>query len=459
MCEEYNRPEKRPGKNPKKDFMKYCLTHPGEAILVPRGFYHGTCNLDAWTVAYGAQGHYNNPAFERSMIFGDVKSIQASFTAAEKSGKKIPTLQTLFHTAASAGNVEIADFLLRRGGGDLLFSRAAASSLLSRASDAPTVRTPVEAAASHGHLKMAMKLLDAMQDFSQGKDLDVSPACLAWSAASLGDAGLHVLKYVAERFGEKHTLQKKCRRKDARPGSLYEVALAGFDGAKATVQFLMSRNVKWEDPAALVEIAAGMGHTAAVELLLNNVNNYTSTNFESKNEKINLQKIKDRTLRTALSSGYEELVHLLLSKGADATTPWVQPLALHAAVKSGKVSLVRNLIEKGGCVVGRRDATGRTALDVALKTRESPKDMRDANNVEMMERIVAYLESMSGREDHESPVEDEERGLRRNGDGNRGDPGSRKSKRKRGQKSRRSRRKSKRKSTRGPEVDGRKWEL
>ena len=158
---------------------------------------------------------------------------------------------------------------------------------------------------------------------------------------------MHALQYITGRFGEE-ALQN-CRGR-----GLFEVALAS-PTPTATIQFLKARNVKWENPEKLVEIAARRGHTAAVALLLED------------DAVKNIQKIKDRALRIALSSGHEELVHLLLWKGADPTTSSEQPPALHAAVKSGKVSLVRHLIEKEGCAVGRRDAEGRTALDVARK--------------------------------------------------------------------------------------------
>jgi len=33
-----------------------CTLHPGEIIFVKKGWWHATCNLDAWTAGYGAEG-------------------------------------------------------------------------------------------------------------------------------------------------------------------------------------------------------------------------------------------------------------------------------------------------------------------------------------------------------------------------------------------------------------------
>eukprot|EP00747_Dinoflagellata_sp_TGD_P130440 gnl/TRDRNA2_/TRDRNA2_174831_c0_seq11.p1 gnl/TRDRNA2_/TRDRNA2_174831_c0~~gnl/TRDRNA2_/TRDRNA2_174831_c0_seq11.p1 ORF type:complete len:371 (-),score=50.92 gnl/TRDRNA2_/TRDRNA2_174831_c0_seq11:54-1166(-) len=54
---------------------EYCLNTPGHAIFVPHGYFHGTCNLDEWTLSYGMQGRRTPMA--RAIIFDDIERYEA----------------------------------------------------------------------------------------------------------------------------------------------------------------------------------------------------------------------------------------------------------------------------------------------------------------------------------------------------------------------------------------------
>eukprot|EP00747_Dinoflagellata_sp_TGD_P130453 gnl/TRDRNA2_/TRDRNA2_174831_c0_seq5.p1 gnl/TRDRNA2_/TRDRNA2_174831_c0~~gnl/TRDRNA2_/TRDRNA2_174831_c0_seq5.p1 ORF type:complete len:367 (-),score=42.52 gnl/TRDRNA2_/TRDRNA2_174831_c0_seq5:54-1154(-) len=54
---------------------EYCLMTPGHAIFVPHGYFHGTCNLDEWTLSYGMQGRRTPMA--RAIIFDDIERYEA----------------------------------------------------------------------------------------------------------------------------------------------------------------------------------------------------------------------------------------------------------------------------------------------------------------------------------------------------------------------------------------------
>ncbi|KAI1659514.1 ankyrin repeat-containing domain protein [Daldinia decipiens] len=119
-------------------------------------------------------------------------------------------------------------------------------------------------------------------------------------------------------------------------------------------------------PFPLASVAAFYSDTSAAALLLEHGANIENTG----------------ALAAAAGRGNESMVRYLLEHGAqqdkDVIEGGIPELALHIAARKGHVGIVKMLLEHGADI-GKRDAEGRTALEVVRNAEE--KDGSDLSEV------------------------------------------------------------------------------
>ena len=91
--------------------FRFCVQRPGEAIYLPKDTWHATCNLEAYVLGVGAQGHTAYwPALLRAAHLGDVAALReeaATAIAAEKKKRRSGGGEGMTSTPASTTNRDL----------------------------------------------------------------------------------------------------------------------------------------------------------------------------------------------------------------------------------------------------------------------------------------------------------------------------------------------------------------
>jgi ankyrin repeat protein len=130
--------------------------------------------------------------------------------------------------------------------------------------------------------------------------------------------------------------------------------------------------------------AAGKGHTAIVQYLLDR----PGTDLETRTERG-----RETALDIACYKGHLDVVELLVAAGARVDPQSRgQPAALVHAAAAGHLEVVKYLVEEAGADVQRASSSGMTTLQMAV-------DSGHADIVEYLRLVISRREHQVGREE------------------------------------------------------------
>jgi 26S proteasome non-ATPase regulatory subunit 10 len=149
--------------------------------------------------------------------------------------------------------------------------------------------------------------------------------------------------------------------------ALFEAAESGKDGVFEDLspeQLTKARTLRNEDDRSLLHVAASSGHTQVVKRLVEGISDTSGL--------VNVSDEEGWTpLHSAVSSGREAMVELLLDLGADvAAANKGGRVALHYAASKGHVAIA-DLLLKRGAKINQKDKVGCTALHRAASAGQS----------------------------------------------------------------------------------------
>eukprot|EP00928_Gymnodinium_smaydae_P033989 TRINITY_DN24193_c0_g2_i1.p1 TRINITY_DN24193_c0_g2~~TRINITY_DN24193_c0_g2_i1.p1 ORF type:complete len:588 (-),score=118.57 TRINITY_DN24193_c0_g2_i1:139-1845(-) len=305
---EYLRPECWPCGD-----VRFCAVQPGDALFIPRGWWHATWNRDDLTIGVGWEGSAASRSWSRSLhaiadcdpeavrSFGDV----ADDAAAADQSTMWPEA---FALAARIGNCELLELLLsgRRG-------KAALSEQVQRAA---------KLAAGNGHL-----------------------------------AALQLLLLAATAEGER----------EARLEAMHASAMAGYADIVKWLLDTRKAAPSLEEETAALQRAAHNGHVDVVLALLQARVDPCAATAAS----------RGRTpVAIAAAAGHAAVLGALLTGDEEASCPsstTLEPLLrpdvegntpLHLASKRGAADCARHLL-RARADAAARDASGQTPLEAA----------------------------------------------------------------------------------------------
>lgn len=207
-------------------------------------------------------------------------------------------------------------------------------------------RTPLTAAARHGHLEIAKILIDAGAEVDYDAGDHGSPMT---EAASAGYNDL--LALFIENGGNVNERSQ---------GQGSPLNAAARNGHNETVSFLLEKgadvNYQNDGQGSPLNAAARNGYEKTVALLLDN------------GAKINAQNDgQGSALNAAARNGHVEVAKLLLERGADVDRQTDgQGSALNAAARNGYTDMVGLLLDKGANINRQNDGQG-SALNAAAR--------------------------------------------------------------------------------------------
>ncbi|KAM0431394.1 hypothetical protein ACHAPT_005371 [Fusarium lateritium] len=236
------------------------------------------------------------------------------------------------HYACEHGNADVARKMLREG-----------ADIDCQAGDGGT---PLHRAVAHGQLATSEFLMQA------GAALDVRDS---WGRIPLHWASYRGHDAVVEQLGRQSNLEARDR------GGATAVHLAAIGGMDHTVKLLIKLGARYQvkdrEGLAPLHWAASIGHTATVEVLL-------------QQERLDLDATDlagFTALHKAAENGRVEIVKLLIDSGADVEASGDgQDTALHRAVAKGQMESVKVLLSLRADK-GARGTQGKSMLHVAAE--------------------------------------------------------------------------------------------
>jgi len=289
-----------------------CVVPPGYTILVPPLWFHGTCNLDSWTISYVLEGLHLSP-LELAASIGDVAEAMKLIPTVDLRRKEESGQQVL-HAAAFNGHRSMIELLIEH--------RAEVNALDDEQ------QQPGHLAAGNGHISALEALIERRAELAGVKGTGLT---LAHSAASLGKR--NALDLLITHGAD-------LAASDADSGSILQAAV--ISGSPSTVKLLIDSKVALDDPAfdgatsvhraamvgtssVLVQLldaggnmrakdkndytpfhyAAGLGHVEALEILLERDPSFLKSHGA------------DHIAKLAAQRRHLAVVKLLVAHGAD----------------------------------------------------------------------------------------------------------------------------------------------
>lgn len=151
---------------------RICLTHPGDVVFIPRGWWHASLNIDDFSIGIGWMGSIRGGWDEsmRAVLAGDVDAIKSwcDLQADLPAQARASPLNAL-RLAAEAGDVAALEVLMNSPGGKEII----------RSGEAGDV---VAAAARTGQVEILDLLMHAGVDVAGVADLAGGSSALHWAA-------------------------------------------------------------------------------------------------------------------------------------------------------------------------------------------------------------------------------------------------------------------------------------
>lgn len=349
------------GPREKRKYFR-CVVKPTEAIFVPRGVWHSTCNLDDGNIAIGYIGGWTD-RIHRAAVLGNLNDVNRALGSGADIYHSDSGAQgmTPIHTAAMAGHATLVKALLMR--------------IKGRSQSDLVKATVLQETCTSGHVSVAKVLIEDRADVNWEHSGRV---CII-EAVGQGAPDLVklLIKSRAKFKGE------KIHSKSPLPGSPL-VAKAAAQGHRELVELLLrdslkpfksfSVNSRSGENHTLLHDSVSFPHVAefvlqqradasltdsegqtALHLAAKSINAYNGRLVELMlNHGVAIDALdnnRSQPLHTAVQGTNYPYVSSLLSHRADPAAPNSEgDSSLALALKAGHWSVVRSLLEHGASV-------------------------------------------------------------------------------------------------------------
>lgn len=348
----------------------FCVQLPGEIVYFGDDHPHATCNLEAFTLGIGAQGHTETwPPLAQVAHRGDVATVRRLLDDGSAADLNIPIGikggflgQTPFHRALQSGHADLVESMLSKraqattAGSQgvspmhivVQFGYVSLLQLLLMHGLSTTVedrqgRKPLHYAATSGHIAVARVLVNHRANLAARATSGYQPL---HAAAKAGNA---IMVYLLSELGA--NLSGTCVQ------GQQPIHIAALSGHLGVVKLLLDlgapASAADNDGRQPLHGAVLGGHTALVDLLASRRASVTAAS-----------KRGEQPLHLAVEAG-AAIVQLLVSLGASiSATNMHGQQPIHAAASSGHVAVVLFLASSGSDL-SASNARGRQPMHIA----------------------------------------------------------------------------------------------